>query len=134
MTPSKSLGMHRLPSALSMFKGLLHLPEEIQKELDWLAAELGDARDWDVLSGSTLPMVAKDPSRAPQVEGVQQAATDRAQQHHIATSAASTPPLHPSHAQHDALGASWAGVRTRKQWRQWATSWCSQSKSLPEKF
>lgn len=30
------VGMRRLRSALGMFKGLLHLPDEIQKDLDWL--------------------------------------------------------------------------------------------------
>lgn len=134
MTPSKSLGMHRLPSALSMFKGLLHLPEEIQKELDWLAAELGMHG-----TGTCCPGLPCRWSRRTRRGHRKLKVFNR----RLLTGRSSTtsrhpqsqlPPLHPSHAQHDALGASWAGVRTRKQWRQWATSWCSQSKSLPEKF
>jgi triphosphatase len=82
------VGMRRLRSALGMFKGVLHLPEEMQKELDWLAGELGDARDWDVLAGSTLPAVAKDVPDPAQINGVQQAAKDKAQEHHVAAAAA----------------------------------------------
>ncbi len=82
------VGMRRLRSALSMFKGLLQLPEDLQKDLDWLAGELGDARDWDVLTGSTLPSVAKYVSDRTRIDGVQQASADKAQEHHLATSAA----------------------------------------------
>ena len=82
------VGMRRLRSALGMFKGLLHLPEEMQKELDWLAGELGDARDWDVLAGSTLPAVAKDVPDPAQMNGVQQAAKNKADEHHITAAAA----------------------------------------------
>lgn len=82
------VGMRRLRSALNIFKGLLQLPEDMQKELDWLAGELGDARDWDVLAGSTLPSVAKYVSDPTQIDALQQAAGDKAQEHHVATSAA----------------------------------------------
>jgi triphosphatase len=82
------VGMRRLRSALGMFKGLLHLPEAMQKELDWLAGELGDARDWDVLAGATLPAVAKDLSDPAQMNGVQQAAKDKADEHHLAAAGA----------------------------------------------
>lgn len=82
------VGMRRLRSALSMFKDLLHPPEDMQKELDWLAGELGEARDWDVLAGSTLPSVAKYLSDPTQIDSVQQASADKAQEHHLSTSAA----------------------------------------------
>ncbi len=82
------VGMRRLRSALSMFKSLLHLPEELQQELDWLAKELGDTRDWDVLAGSTLPGLAKDVPAALHIDGIQQAAADRALEHHAAAAAA----------------------------------------------
>lgn len=82
------VGMRRLRSALNMFKGLLQLPGEMQNELDWLAGELGDARDWDVLAGSTLPSVAKYVSDPTQIDAVQKAASDKAQKRHVATSAA----------------------------------------------
>ncbi len=82
------VGMRRLRSALSMFKSLLHLSEDLQKELDWLAKELGDTRDWDVLAGSTLPGLAKDVPAALQIDRIQQAAADRAHAHHAAAAAA----------------------------------------------
>lgn len=78
------VGMRRLRSALSMFKDVLRLPADLQKEVDWLAAELGDARDWDVLAGSTLPALSND-IRDPEImKGLQQEAEDQAHQHHIA--------------------------------------------------
>lgn len=48
------VGLRRLRSALSLFKPLLALPEDLQADLDWLAGKLGAARDWDVLAGDTL--------------------------------------------------------------------------------
>src|SRR4051812_38842360 len=51
------VGLRRMRSALSMFQDLLSLPEPMQADLDWLVAELGPARDWDVLVETTLPLV-----------------------------------------------------------------------------
>jgi inorganic triphosphatase YgiF len=82
------VGLRRLRSALSMYKALLHLPPELQQELDWLAQELGDARDWDVLSGSTLPALAHDLVPPVTIDGVQHVAADNAQQHHVTAAAA----------------------------------------------
>jgi triphosphatase len=82
------VGMRRLRSALGMFKKLLRLPEVLQHELDWLARELGDARDWDVLSGTTLPALAKGLLEPRHIDGVQQAASDKAREHHVAAAAA----------------------------------------------
>ncbi|MGK5025270.1 CHAD domain-containing protein [Janthinobacterium sp. RB2R34] len=48
------VGLRRLRSALSLFKPLLALPEDLQADLDWLALKLGAARDWDVLALDTL--------------------------------------------------------------------------------
>ena len=48
------VGLRRLRSALSLFKPLLVLPEDLQADLDWLADKLGAARDWDVLALDTL--------------------------------------------------------------------------------
>lgn len=72
------VGMRRLLSALRIFDDLLHLPETAQQELDWLAKELGDARDWDVLVGSTLPALAKALADTKHIDGVQRAAADHA--------------------------------------------------------
>ncbi|WP_426110726.1 CHAD domain-containing protein [Massilia sp. PWRC2] len=86
------VGMRRLRSALSMFKELLHLPQDMQTELDWLAGELGDARDWDVLSGSTLPAVAKKSLDGSDIAGVQHAASEQAHAHHLRTAQAVASP------------------------------------------
>jgi CHAD domain-containing protein len=80
--------MRRLRSALSMFKGVLHVPAEIQQEIDWLAGELGAARDWDVLSGTTLPSVAKEVRDPRAVDEVKQAAAETAREHHATAAAA----------------------------------------------
>lgn len=48
------VGLRRLRSALDLFSGAIESPATIQEELKWLAAELGAARDWEVLAGSTL--------------------------------------------------------------------------------
>lgn len=86
------VGMRRLRSALSMFKSMLHLPDEIEQELAWLATQLGDARDWDVLAESTLPGLAKDMTDPANIDGLQQAATDKAHEHHVTTAAAVASP------------------------------------------
>lgn len=82
------VGMRRLRSVLKMHEDLLHLPAGLQQDLDWLAGELGDARDWDVLSGSTLPALARQLPDAAQIGGVRQAAEDKAREHHVAAAEA----------------------------------------------
>jgi inorganic triphosphatase YgiF len=52
------VGLRRLRSALEIFESLIPCPVEIKSELAWLAAELGDARDWEVLDAITLPALA----------------------------------------------------------------------------
>lgn len=75
------VGMRRLRSALGMFKKLITLDAELQTELDWLAGELGEARDWDVLSAATLPALVEQGAAAAPVDGVRQAAAEAAQAH-----------------------------------------------------
>lgn len=53
------VGLRRLRCALELFRSRLQAPEDILQELDWLTMQLGAARDWDVLAGSTLPGVAE---------------------------------------------------------------------------
>jgi inorganic triphosphatase YgiF len=86
------VGMRRLRSALSMYKRLLHLPQDLQQELDWLATELGEARDWDVLAGATLPSVAKQLADPAAIKGVQEAAASKADEHHLAAARAVSSP------------------------------------------
>lgn len=82
------VGMRRLRSALAMFQDVLRLPEALQLELDWLADELGSARDWDVLAETTLPMIARDLSDPARIAGVARAAAGKATQHHASAAAA----------------------------------------------
>lgn len=56
------VGLRRLRAALDMFKTRVQLPAALRRDLDWLAAALGKARDWDVLMADTLPGVAADNS------------------------------------------------------------------------
>jgi triphosphatase len=51
------VGLRRLRCAIKLFGKLLMAPDFLQQELDWLSRQLGAARDWDVLSTSTLPSV-----------------------------------------------------------------------------
>jgi inorganic triphosphatase YgiF len=51
------VGLRRLRALLGMFEEFAPLPAAMQESLDWLAGELGAARDWDVLAGATLPRI-----------------------------------------------------------------------------
>jgi len=53
------VGLRRLRSALGVFEGVIACPDKIQDELKWVASELGKARDWEVLEGSTLSLIEK---------------------------------------------------------------------------
>jgi len=52
------VGLRRLRAALGQFRAVLPLPVSLVDDIDWLAAQLGPARDWDVLAGTTLPALA----------------------------------------------------------------------------
>lgn len=51
------VGLRRLRSALDMFSEVISTPQAFDEELRWIAGELGHARDWEVLAGSTLEQV-----------------------------------------------------------------------------
>ncbi|NHZ61737.1 CHAD domain-containing protein [Massilia genomosp. 1] len=72
------VGLRRLRSALGMFDDVLSLPMALRQELDWLVAQLGPARDWDVLAGSTLPAIRGSVDALAPLVPVQLAAADRA--------------------------------------------------------
>ena len=82
------VGLRRLHAALGLFKQMLQPPEELLAELDWLAKQLGAARDWDVLANSTLPAVAVAMPGEIRLAGVTLAALDRAHETHKAAAAA----------------------------------------------
>lgn len=86
------VGLRRLRSALGLFKDLLQLPEDVQQELDWLAAQLGAARDWDVLATATLPAVANAATDDTLLAEVQLAAQEKADEKHAAAAAAVSSP------------------------------------------
>jgi CHAD domain-containing protein len=48
------VGMRRMRSAFRLFQDVLRPGTRMLREIDWLGAELGGARDWDVL-GTHLP-------------------------------------------------------------------------------
>lgn len=49
------VGLRRLRSALGLFQSVIPTPAGLQDELKWIAGELGGARDWEVMAGTTLP-------------------------------------------------------------------------------
>lgn len=52
-TRCMSTSMRRLRSALRLFAPWIPFPPALQQELAWLGAELGSARDADVLADSS---------------------------------------------------------------------------------
>ncbi|KVN02272.1 CYTH and CHAD domain-containing protein [Burkholderia diffusa] len=48
------VGLRRLRSALDLFEKVIPAIPGLDDELRWIASELGAARDWEVLAGSTL--------------------------------------------------------------------------------
>ena len=86
------VGLRRLGAALDLFKGIVQLPADLQLDIDWLTSELGKARDWDVLAGSTLPLLSKEvPPPGPVLE-VTHAALDIGREAHLAAAAAINSP------------------------------------------
>lgn len=76
------VGLRRLRSALSMFKDVIRCPENIAAELKWLGTELGAARDWDVLTESTLSRIGKEIADKAANAPVRKAAQETAKAHH----------------------------------------------------
>ena len=71
------VGLRRLRALVGMFEALVQPPAAVRDGLDWLSGELGAARDWDVLAGSTLERIAGlDPA------SLRQAAETKAEAHH----------------------------------------------------
>jgi triphosphatase len=48
------VGLRRFRSALGLFEKVIPAFPKLDDELRWIASELGAARDWEVLAGSTL--------------------------------------------------------------------------------
>ena len=86
------VGIRRLRSAFSLFASVLQVPDDMREDLNWMATQLGAARDWDVLADSTLSRLADAPTNAVQVGAVQDAAQKQAQQLHGEAAAAVASP------------------------------------------
>jgi len=53
------VGLRRLRSAIEIFETMVPCPEQIQTDINRLSAELGAARDWEVLGDVTLPSMTE---------------------------------------------------------------------------
>ncbi|MHA4870104.1 CYTH and CHAD domain-containing protein [Duganella sp. PWIR1] len=51
------VGVRRLRSALKLFDAVAPCPPALLEDVNWLGAELGAARDWDVMLSSTLARI-----------------------------------------------------------------------------
>lgn len=76
------VGLRRLRSAQSMFRGLIDWPAALAEDVEWLNSQLGPARDWDVLAASTLPKVSEGLQDAPQLAELARAAQEKTEEMH----------------------------------------------------
>jgi inorganic triphosphatase YgiF len=85
------VGLRRLRSALGLFAKWAPLPVVLQSELEWLAGQLGAARDADVLADTTLARMADACPTEAELPPLKQAASmiARAKRQHAAGSVAS---------------------------------------------
>jgi inorganic triphosphatase YgiF len=82
------VGLRRLRAALAMVRDIVHLPEALAADVDWLAGELGDARNWDVFIASVLPGLPLTEAHKPSLARVEVAAREEADRHHARVRAA----------------------------------------------
>ena len=75
------VGLRRLRAALDMVSSMVQLPEPMGADIDWLAGELGDARNWDVFIDGVLPALPLPEAYQPAMERVQVAAREEAERH-----------------------------------------------------
>ena len=67
------VGLRRLRSLLKLFEDIAPLPAPLEQELRWLGAELGAARDWEVLADETLSQLMQEETNEPALALLQQA-------------------------------------------------------------
>jgi triphosphatase len=82
------VGLRRLTSALQLFGDFFRIPDDLRRDLDWLGERLGEARDWDVLSESTLPRVVDGIEDKFQLIGINTVAAVKSAEQHAALSEA----------------------------------------------
>ncbi|ALK95546.1 hypothetical protein AB595_20775 [Massilia sp. WF1] len=82
------VGLRRLRAAMAMVKGMVQLPAPLADEVEWLAGELGDARNWDVFIESLLPGLPVPDEHKPALARVAVAAREEAERHRARVRAA----------------------------------------------
>jgi CHAD domain-containing protein len=82
------VGLRRLRCALRLFAPLLPCPDRLRQELAWLTAELGAARDWEVLATGTLATLLGACPDHPSLAELPPAAQAMAREHRQAAAAA----------------------------------------------
>jgi inorganic triphosphatase YgiF len=75
------VGLRRLRAAMAMVKDLVQLPAPLAADVEWLAGELGDARNWDVFIESLLPGLPVPEEHKPALARVEAAAREEAERH-----------------------------------------------------
>jgi inorganic triphosphatase YgiF len=75
------VGLRRLRAAQAMVRTLVQLPEPLAADIEWLAGELGDARNWDVFLESVLPGLPLAEEHRPALARVEAAACEEAERH-----------------------------------------------------
>lgn len=86
------VGFRRLRAALSLVEPLIALPQELSVEMDWIAGELGTARDWDVFAHATLGELSRAHPAEPHIAQVTQVALDESEQKRRSAAAAVASP------------------------------------------
>jgi CHAD domain-containing protein len=107
-----------LRTLLALFNNVLPVPEKLRQELTWLSAQLGAARDWEVLAGSTLPTVAAQVPGEAGIDAIMQAALTQAQQRHAVAAAALNSPRYARLIEHGTAwieGCGWRDGMTARQ-------------------
>jgi inorganic triphosphatase YgiF len=75
------VGLRRLRAALDMVEDVVQLPEPMTADIEWLAAELGGARNWDVFLAAVLPGLPLADDQKPALARVEAAAREEAERH-----------------------------------------------------
>lgn len=82
------VGLRRLRSALDLFDGVIRPAPALHEELEWLNAQLGAPRDWDVLCGATLPAIASAVPQERRIAAVALSALGKSHETHEAAATA----------------------------------------------
>jgi inorganic triphosphatase YgiF len=90
------VGLRRLRAAMAMVKDMVQLPEALAADVEWLAGELGDARNWDVFIESLLPGLPVPEAHQPALVRVMVAAREEAERHRARVRAAVGSPRYTS--------------------------------------